>query len=265
MRLFDTHTHLYDSAFDEDRAAVIRSAKNEGVCLFMLPNEDSSSLNALWHTHSAYPDCTLCAIGLHPTSVKAQWEEEMDLIEKEIRQKKAHIAAIGEIGLDLYWDDSYKKEQCAALARQIELSIELDLPVILHVRKAFEEIFQLLDQYPKNKLRGVFHCFDGSESDLTRILSFPGMMIGVNGIVTFKRNTELRQLVGRIPLDRILLETDAPYLAPEPERGKRNESAYIVNTLKVAAQCLKVDESALAEVTYRNALSLFRATQYIDI
>lgn len=261
MLLFDTHTHLYDSAFDLDRAEVIRNAREAGVRLFMLPNEDTSTLDALWAMQRAYPDCMLCAVGMHPTSVKEDWQTQLQDIERVLRAERSRIAAIGEVGLDFYWDDSYRKEQIAVLTRQVELSIELGLPLILHVRKAFEEIFALLEQSPNESVRGVFHCFDGSADDLARILAYPHIMIGLNGIITFKRNDSLRALVGSMPLDRIVLETDSPYLAPEPMRGRRNESAFIVHTLRTAAQCLRMPEEELSAICYKNALKLFNASK----
>lgn len=261
MLLFDTHTHLYDSAFDLDRAEVIRNAREAGVRLFMLPNEDTSTLDALWAMQRAYPDCMLCAVGLHPTSVKEDWQIQLQDIERVLRAERSRIAAIGEVGLDFYWDDSYRKEQIAVLTRQVELSIELGQPLILHVRKAFEEIFALLAQFPHESVHGVFHCFDGSADDLARILAYPHMMIGLNGIITFKRNDSLRALVGSMPLDRIVLETDSPYLAPEPMRGRRNESAFIVHTLRTAAQCLRMPEEELSAICYKNALELFNASK----
>ena len=256
--LIDTHTHIYGVEYDADRDAVISAACQAGVDYMVMPNVDLTSLPLLVETHHTYPDRTAMALGLHPTSVEADYAEQLRQLRQYIAQSSEAIVAIGEIGLDFYWDRTYADEQQKALIEQVGWATELDLPVILHVRSALDETIDLLtSHFAPEKLRGVFHCFEGEETQLQRILDhLPLMMIGVNGNVTYKRSRTAR-LLSQIPLDKMLLETDAPYLAPIPQRGKRNEPAYLVHTASYVADQIGISLESLAEHTTSNAIRLF--------
>ena len=226
--LIDTHTHIYGTEYEADRDAVISAAREAGVGYLVMPNVDLTSLPLLVDTHRSYPNRTAMALGLHPTSVGADYSEQLRQLRQYVAESREEIVAIGEIGLDFYWDRTYVEEQQRALIEQVGWATELNLPVILHVRSALDETIDLLlSHFASDQLRGVFHCFEGEEAQLQRILEhLPLMMIGVNGNVTYKRS-RTAQLLSHIPLDKMLLETDAPYLAPIPQRGKRNEPAYL--------------------------------------
>lgn len=256
--LIDTHTHIYGVEYDADRDAVISVASQAGVGYMVMPNVDLTSLPLLVETHHTYPDRTAMALGLHPTSVEADYAEQLRQLRQYIAQSSEAIVAIGEIGLDFYWDRTYAEEQQRALIEQVGWATELDLPVILHVRSALDETIDLLtSHFAPEKLRGVFHCFEGEETQLQRILDhLPLMMIGVNGNVTYKRSRTAR-LLSQIPLDKMILETDAPYLAPIPQRGKRNEPAYLVHTASYVADQIGIPLESLAEYTTSNAIQLF--------
>lgn len=256
--LIDTHAHIYGVEYDTDRDQVISAARRAGVDYLVMPNVDLSSLPLLVKTHQAYPDCTAMALGLHPTSVGADYEAQLQQIYQYIMQSRERIVAIGEIGLDYYWDRTYAEQQQEALIEQIRWAQRLDLPVILHVRSALDDTIELLlKHFDAQLLRGVFHCFEGEVAQLQRILKYlPNMMIGINGNVTYKRS-QIAPFLSQIPVDKMLLETDAPYLAPIPQRGKRNEPAYIVHTASYVADQLGVSLESLAEQTTSNAVRLF--------
>jgi len=227
----DSHTHLYLNAFQDDRDEMIQRAIDAGVTRMLLPNIDSSTIDSLFSMTKRFPDHCYPMMGLHPTSVKENYKVELRLIEEALGHKD--IIAIGETGIDLYWDKTFLKEQEEVFTTQIGWAMELDLPLVIHARNSFQEIFSVLDRAGGPDLRGVFHSFTGGPEELERALSY-NFMIGINGIVTFK-NSNLGEVVRAIPTNRILLETDAPFLAPVPYRGKRNESSYLVETaVKVA-------------------------------
>ncbi len=254
MFLVDTHTHVYEPQFDEDRESSIVASQEAGVAHLILPNIDVESIPRMHSLKALYPDYVSEAMGLHPTSVKTDFREQLGVIHDEFDVRP--YVAIGEIGIDLYWDKTYLAEQIEAFETQIDWSVERNLPIIIHAREAWEVVFSSLDRFPIDKIRGVFHSFSGDEADLERALSYPHFCIGINGVVTFKKNT-LQSLLQQIPLKRLLLETDSPYLAPVPHRGRRNEPAYVVHTANHIAHCLDIDVAILAQATTENACRLF--------
>jgi TatD DNase family protein len=250
----DTHTHLYLDAFSGDRDAMVGRALEAGVTRMLLPHIDRSTTGAMFSLAERYPGQCLPMMGLHPTSVKANYREEL----AEVRKHLDHpgVVAVGEIGIDLYWDRTFVREQEEVFRQQLAWARERELPVVIHARDSFGEIFSVMDREGTEGLKGVFHSISGSEAVLNKALSY-GFMIGINGIVTFK-NSGLSELVPQIPPDRLLLETDAPFLAPVPYRGKRNESSYLVLIAERLAEIYNLTVGEIAEITTRNATSLFK-------
>jgi len=250
----DSHTHLYLDAFKEDQDQMIQRAMDAGVNRMLLPNIDSRSVDSLFALAESYPGHCFPMMGLHPTSVKGNYVEELKFIESQL--SKEGIIAIGETGIDLYWDQSYLKQQEEVFITQIRWAMELDLPLVIHARDSFPEIFKALDKAGGHGLKGVFHSFTGTHEDLERALSF-GFMIGINGIVTFK-NSGLAGVVPAIPMQQLLLETDAPFLAPVPYRGRRNESSYLPEIAAKVAEIHNLSIEELATITSKNTEKLFR-------
>jgi TatD DNase family protein len=251
--LIDTHTHLYVSEFDNDRDAVIARAKELGVGQFVLPAIDSETTVAMHALKSQYPNEMHLMMGLHPTHVGANVEQELAHVQQQLH---AHnFVAVGEIGMDLYWDKSYQKEQQEAFARQIGWALEFDLPIVIHCREAFDEIFEVLEGVNDKRLRGIFHCFTGTLVQARRAIDL-NMLLGIGGVVTF-RNSGLAETVAQIPLEHLVLETDAPYLAPMPHRGKRNESSYLPLIATTLAETHNVSVSEIIKSTTENAKKLF--------
>ena len=253
MELIDTHTHLYLEQFDEDQSQVIRRALDQGVNQMFLPNIDSGSIDSLIQLCEEYPTNIFPMIGLHPTSVNQDYKVELDRVEKELLERKYY--AVGEIGIDLYWDKTFAKEQEEALLFQFELSIKHDLPVVIHSRDSFDEIMNVIEAFNNPNLRGVFHCFTGTEKEARKIIS-KGFYLGIGGVVTFK-NSGLAEQLKNIPLEHLVLETDSPYLTPTPHRGKRNESAYVFLVAKKLAEVFQTSIHEIAEITTANAKKLF--------
>lgn len=253
--MIDTHTHIYDEAFDEDREAVIRRAVEAGVETLLLPAIDSKSHAAQEQLAAAHPEVFRQMMGLHPTSVDEHYEDELSIVQAKLFAEGSSYVAVGEIGLDLYWDKTFLPQQLDALQRQMEWALQLDLPVALHVRKAHNELFGLLRDMGRPSYRGVMHCFGGSLQEAERAMDL-GFYIGVGGVVTFK-NASLAQVAANIPLDRLLLETDAPYLAPVPYRGKRNESAYVPVIAAKIAELRGISAEEVADAATANARRLF--------
>ena len=219
----DTHTHLYVEQFDADRAAMILRAKSAGVSRFFIPAIDSSYHKRMFDLEKYHPYEVFLMMGVHPTSVKTNYKEELAKVQEWIDQRDFY--AIGEIGIDLYWDTSFLKEQQDAFRIQIQWAKEKKWPIVIHCREAFDEIFEILEQEADDDLRGIFHCFTGNLEQAEKAISF-NMKLGIGGVVTFK-NGKIDQFLNQISLEHIVLETDSPYLAPKPYRGKRNESSYI--------------------------------------
>lgn len=255
MTLFDTHTHLYLPEFDSDRPEMMRRALEAGVARMMLPNVDLSTIGQMRRLHSDYPEQTIMAMGLHPTEIGLGWRETLGIVHDELCASPLDYKAVGEVGIDLYWDTTHREAQMEAFAEQIGWALELNLPVIIHCREGLDETLEVLASF-SDKPRAVFHSFGGSADDVERILNAGDYYFGINGIVTFK-NSHLRETLPAIPADRLLLETDAPYLAPVPYRGKRNESAYMIQTAGAVAASLGKDIEEIAGLTTRNAEIFF--------
>jgi TatD DNase family protein len=253
--MIDTHAHLYAEEFDSDRDAVIERAKAAGVTNIILPNIDSSSLDAMLKLEEKHPGFCHAAIGLHPTSVNADYQRELNLIESELKRRP--YLAIGEIGIDLYWDKTYAKEQILAFQQQLKWALAYNKPVIIHVRNSFRETMHAMEPFRNRGLRGVFHSFGGTIEEATEIIEFGGFLLGINGIVTFKNST-LGGVIKQTDLRQIVLETDAPYLTPVPYRGKRNESAFLSYTAHQIASLQSISYEAVVKQTTKNALNLFK-------
>lgn len=255
MQIIDTHTHIYLPEFKEDIEEVIHRANEVGVSQFCLPNIDEESIAPILQLCAQFPEAMFPMWGIHPCSVKADWETLWEKLKTTIKNHPP--IAIGEIGMDLHWDQTFQKEQEDALICQCKFAIEHNLPVAIHVRKAFAELFAIFDQHlDTNKLRGVFHCFSGDHAILEKALSYPHFLLGIGGVVTFK-NGGLNNLISNIPIDRIILETDAPYLAPKPFRGKRNEPSYLSYILEEIAVHSGKSPEEIAQQSTLNAQQLF--------
>jgi TatD DNase family protein len=254
MILADSHTHLYLEEFDEDRDEMIERALAKGVEYFFLPNIDKNSISPLRSLAGRYPQNIYPMMGLHPTSVKDDWEEQLEVIEGKLRE--GGFVAVGEIGIDLYRDKTYMKEQVEAFRHQVRLAKELDLPIVIHSRNSFDEIFEIMDDVYEPGLRGVFHCFTGGRRHVRKILGWEGFRLGIGGVLTFK-NAGLDNVITKVGLEHLVLETDSPYLSPEPYRGKRNESANVYYVAERLAEIKNISIDEVAEVTTGNTLELF--------
>ena len=253
MILTDTHTHLYSEEFDSDSAEVIRRALDLGITRFFLPAIDASYIERMKALQGQWPDQRHLMAGLHPTHVKDNWKEELEVVESELAS--GNYVAVGEIGVDLYWDKSRLKEQIEAFKTQIAWSLDYNLPIVIHCREAFDEIFETLSAFKGANLSGIFHCFTGNQEQAMRAISF-GLKLGIGGVVTFK-NGKLDTFINQIPLDHIVLETDAPYLAPVPFRGKRNEPSYLRNVLTRLSELYGESEAQIADITTANSIQIF--------
>jgi len=255
MILIDTHTHLFLEQFDEDRSTVVEEALKNDVKKMFLPNIDSNTTEKVVQMAKAYPDICYPVIGLHPTSVKENYRDELEQLEQWLQKEKFY--AIGETGIDLYWDKTFKKEQEEAFKFQINLAKQSSLPLIIHARESFDEIFAIVDDLNDERLKGIFHSFTGTSGQAEKILSYKGFKIGIGGIVTFK-NSGLADVVAKIGLEHLVLETDSPYLAPTPKRGKRNESSYLIHIAQKIADIYNTDIETVAKITTQNATTLFK-------
>lgn len=253
MIITDTHTHLYSEAFDEDRVAVIKEAMDKGVERFFIPAIDSTYTERMLSLKNSYPNNVFLMIGVHPTHVKENYKEEL-LHVKEMLITHSFIA-IGEIGIDLYWDKTFLKEQQDVFRSQIRLAKSYKLPIVIHCREAFDEIFEILESEKGEGLFGIFHCFTGNLEQARKAISY-NMKLGIGGVVTFK-NGKIDTFLDKIDLEHIVLETDAPYLAPVPYRGKRNESVYIVKVLEKIASIYGRTVEEVAAITTQNSKSVF--------
>jgi len=254
----DTHTHLYLEAFNDDRPEVVERAVAQDIRYMLLPNIDSNSVDRMISLSDAFPGHCFPMLGLHPTSVKADYEEEMEKIFRWFG--KRNFIAVGEIGIDLYWDKTYFEQQQKAFRAQIEFALREQLPIVIHSRDSFDPIMDILKDYKNTGLKGVFHCFTGTREEADSVLEM-GFLLGIGGVVTFK-NSGLDKVVEQTDLSNLLLETDAPFLAPVPFRGKRNESAYINLIANKISEIKKVSKAEVADVTTQNALQLFNFTHH---
>ncbi|MGH1385989.1 TatD family hydrolase [Kordia sp.] len=253
MIITDTHTHLYSEAFDEDRDEMMTRALQNGVKRFFVPAIDSTYTERMFQLEKSYPDEVFLMSGLHPTHVKENYKEEIAHVEALLAERKFY--AIGEIGIDLYWDKTFLTAQQEAFQYQIQLAKKYKLPIVIHCRDAFDEVFEVLEKEKDESLFGIFHCFTGTKEHAEKALSY-NMKLGIGGVVTFK-NGKIDKFLHEIPLQNIVLETDAPYLAPTPFRGKRNESSYVMNVLEKVASIYDLSEEEVAKITTENSKTIF--------
>jgi TatD DNase family protein len=253
MVITDTHTHLYSNEFDEDRDEMIQRAIDAGVSRFFIPAIDSAYTQSMYDLEKAYPNNIFLMMGLHPTHVKDNYLEELQHVEEELAKRK--FFAIGEIGIDLYWDKTHLPQQQDAFRKQIQLAKRYKLPIVIHCREAFDEIFEILEEEKSPTLFGIFHCFSGTYEQALQAISY-NMKLGIGGVVTFK-NGKIDQFLNQIDLKHIVLETDSPYLAPVPFRGKRNESSYLVNVVDKLAEIYNLSQEEIALVTTENSIAIF--------
>ena len=249
----DTHSHIYDEAFDADRELVFQRALDAGVEMVLLPNTDESTIKPMIDFYESHPDNCRMMMGLHPEGVKEDYKRHLSVIEKEMERQC--WVGVGEIGLDLYWDKTFEKQQVEVLREQLSWAKQLRLPVSLHTREAFGLMFKVLEQEQDGGLRGVFHCFNGTKEQADIAMSL-GFHLGLGGVITYK-NCDVKSFLNEIPLDKILLETDDPYLPPAPYRGKRNEIAYMTEVAKKIAEVKQIDINEVATATTNNARQLF--------
>lgn len=253
MIITDTHTHLYSEAFDEDRATMIQRALDENVSRFFIPAIDSTYTEAMLQLEKDFPEHIFLMMGLHPTHVKENFKDELAHVEDMLSQRKFY--AVGEIGIDLYWDKTTLDIQIEAFKYQINLAKKYKLPIVIHCREAFDEIFEVLEQEKSDDLFGIFHCFTGTLEQAHKAISY-NMKLGIGGVVTFK-NGKIDQFINEIDLKHIVLETDSPYLAPKPYRGKRNESLYIIKVLEKLSELYEMSAEDIVAITTENSKQVF--------
>ncbi len=251
--MIDTHTHLYDEQFDGDRAEMVQRAKEAGITKVFLPNIDSGTIAPMLQMEKDYPGFCYPMMGLHPTSVKENYQEELEIVKKHLFERD--FVAVGEIGIDLYWDKTFKEQQIEAFLAQAKWAEELDIPIIIHARKSLDLLIELVQEIKTPKLRGIFHCFTGNAQQAKRIVDV-GFLLGIGGVLTFK-NAKLRDEIKDISLESLVLETDAPYLTPAPFRGKRNESSYVKYVAAHLAEVRGLAPKKVEEETTKNAEKLF--------
>jgi TatD DNase family protein len=252
--MIDTHTHLYSEEFDADRDEAIKRAMDSGVTQFVIPSTDTGDFEAMMKLCSDYPAICFPAVGLHPTSVKENYEDELAFVEKQLDSKR--FVAVGEIGIDCYWSMDYIVQQRDAFERQVKLAEKHNLPIIIHARDSFDEIFSILDRVHNSNIKGIFHGFSGSDDDYLKVRDYGTFKIGIGGVITFK-NSKLPQVLEIIPITDIVLETDAPYLTPHPYRGKRNESSYIPLIAQKIAELKNISVEEVDRITSENAKAMF--------
>ena len=253
MILTDTHTHLYSEAFDDDRDEMMQRAMQQGVQRFFVPAIDSTYTERMFQLEKNYPNEVFLMSGLHPTHVKENYKEEIAHVEALLAERKFY--AVGEIGIDLYWDTTFLSQQQEAFQYQIQLAKKYNFPIVIHCRDAFDEVFEVLEKEKDDALFGIFHCFTGTKEQAEKAISYH-MKLGIGGVVTFK-NGKIDKFLHEIPLEHIVLETDAPYLAPTPYRGKRNESSYVTNVLEKVAEIYQLDTKKVAQITTENSKAVF--------
>ncbi len=254
MQFIDTHCHIYSDAFDEDREKVLCDAFSKGISPIFLPAIDASSVPKMLELKEKYPEDIFLMTGLHPTYVKENYKEELQFVAAQLQTQQ--YCAVGEIGMDLYWDTTFLKQQQEAFDTQLQWAITHQLPVNIHCRNAFDETFEILENYKDKGLTGIFHCFTGDFNHAQKAIDC-GLKLGIGGVVTFK-NGKIDQFLGQIPLEHIVLETDAPYLAPSPYRGKRNEPAYLQYIAEKLAMIYNCSLEEISKVTSRNAMTTFK-------
>ena len=255
MHLIDTHTHLFAKQFDNDRSEVIQRALVKGVKQMLLPNINLSSIQPMLNLCAEFPNNCFPMIGLHPCDIKKNYLEELVIIEEWLQKEK--FVAVGEIGIDLHWDKNTLSIQEDAFRKQVELAKKYKLPIAIHVRDSFDEVLGIIDELNDDNLSGVFHCFTGNEAQANHIINYGGFKLGIGGVVTFK-NSNLDKTLSTISIEYLILETDSPYLAPAPLRGKRNESSYVVLIAEKLAEIYGKSLEEIAFITTKNTKELFK-------
>jgi TatD DNase family protein len=255
MPFVDTHTHLFSPSFDEDRTEIVHRAIKAGVETFLLPNIDIESIEPMYQLCAQFPQNCFPMMGLHPGSVDENWEANLAIIRKHLFERKN--CAVGEIGMDLYWDKTFVNEQAEAFRQQVSWAKELNLPIVIHAREAFDEIFAIVDELNDERLTGVFHCFTGTLEQAKKIQNYGGFKLGIGGVLTYKK-AGLDELLKDIDMSELILETDSPYLPPTPHRGKRNESAYLLHIAEKLADVKGITLAEVAKITSKNAHELFK-------
>ena len=253
--MIDTHSHIYGPEFDEDREQVISRAREAGVEMILLPNINADSVQPMLDLCHQYPGYCFPMLGLHPEDVRDDYESVLAHMHEQLQTPNPYIA-IGEVGLDFYWDETYRDQQLEAFEQQIKWAEQYDLPLVIHSRKSHRELVDMMERHRSTSLRGIFHCFGGTLDEALELLSFPGFVLGIGGVLTYKKST-LPEVLRNVPLERIVVETDSPYLSPVPFRGKRNESAYVAYTLQRLAEVYEKSVSEVDIVTTNTAKSLF--------
>lgn len=257
--MIDTHSHLFVEEFAEDLPAVVERARTAGVVRICMPNIDDTTVDDMLKVCAEYKDYCYPLLGYHPTSVAADYAPKLSAMKRLLSDNHPYIG-IGEVGMDLYWDKTYLKEQQAALDEQVQWALEYDLPLVIHCREAFPELFEVMEPYKNTALSGIFHSFTGTADEALQVMEYSRFMLGINGVVTFKKST-LPQILSLVPIDRIVLETDSPYLAPVPFRGKRNESSYIKSVALKLAEIYGLNFPEVDRITTDNALKVFKMAE----
>ena len=253
MRFIDTHAHLYSSPLIENRELIIQNAINNGIDTIIMPAIDSDTLESMLELEAAYPNNCIAMMGLHPCSVKDNVQQELDIVEAQLKKRK--FIAIGEIGLDYYWDKTFIQQQIEAFTTQMQWALEKQLPIVIHTRNAMGETIEAVKPFAKKGLRGIFHCFSGSQESAQQIISM-GFHLGLGGVLTYK-NAKVAEAIKEIPMSHFVLETDAPYLSPVPYRGKTNEPAFMIEVAKKLAEIKNIPLQEVAVITTNNAKEVF--------
>lgn len=258
--MIDTHSHLFVEEFESDLTQVVTRAEEVGITHIFMPNIDDTTIGAMNDVCSRYPGYCFPMLGFHPTSVDAESMDKVKAMKRHLVEGHPYVA-IGEVGMDLYWDKTYLREQQQVLDEQIQWALEWELPVVIHCRDAFPELFEVMDAYKNTPLTGIFHSFTGTADEAERLMDFPRFMVGVNGVVTFKNSTLPGILKNEVPLERLVLETDSPYLAPVPHRGRRNESSYVVKVAEKLSELYGTSFGEIERQTTQNALKIFKISK----
>ena len=253
MRFIDTHAHLYSSPLNENRELIIQNAINNGIDTIIMPAIDSDTLESMLELEAAYPNNCIAMMGLHPCSVKDNVQQELDIVEAQLKKRK--FIAIGEIGLDYYWDKTFIQQQIEAFTIQMQWALEKQLPIVIHTRNAMGETIEAVKPFAKKGLRGIFHCFSGSQESAKQIISM-GFHLGLGGVLTYK-NAAVAEAIKEIPMSHLVLETDSPYLSPVPYRGKTNEPAFMIEVAKKLAEIKNIPLQEVAAITTNNAKEVF--------
>ncbi len=254
MNFTDTHTHLYSTEFGEEKQNLIQKAIEDGVSRFFMPNVDSKSVEGMFEIEKQFPNNCFSMMGLHPCSVNEHVETELQIVEDWLSKRK--FVAIGEIGIDLYWDKTFFVQQQMAFRKQIELAKKYNLPYVIHSRNSFDEVMEIVNEFKADNIKAIFHCFSGSVEQAEQVIQSGNFKLGIGGVVTFK-NSGLDKVVEAVDLKHIVLETDAPYLAPAPYRGKRNEPEYLLLVAKKIAEIKNISIEEVAEITTKNSVEVF--------